>query len=556
MNKKYISLIFIMAFLFACGKSEMTQDEAIKKTNKLIQRVNVQEDYKHKIDILPSNEKIDISSTLPEIDQYAMVVNNDKTVNNVVVEIFTSTEKSGSGTDGWMTETAIDFNNENFKISNGKTAKLNIRKIPSGTGYQYIASRKYIPDAFCPSNLLWIKMAQASGIDLIPISERTVRNIAGIIMKDEAYKKIEAKYGKVDVRSIINSVINGDIFMGYTDPFASSTGINFLYTILAIFADNNEKEILSDAAVSAFQEFQKGVPFVSLTTLQMRDSVEKGGSLDAFIMEYQTYVNTKTLYRGYQFIPFGILHENPLYALKDIDKEKKETLAIFARYINENKIKNLAKKYGFEPDINYKPEINVPDGRILIQAQKLWKEEKDAGKPIVAVFVSDVSGSMEGLKIKMLKKALIDGSKFISPDNYIGLTAFSSGVVKLLPIEKFTPIQRSRFIAAVNSMQIGGNTAMYDGILVSAAMLFDAMKNIPNSRPMLFILTDGESNSGHNYRAVYKTLIGLHVPIYTISYGGTVTVLEDIAKLNEAASLKAKENDIAYQIGNLLNAEM
>jgi len=65
-----------------------------------------------------------------------------------------------------------------------------------------------------------------------------------------------------------------------------------------------------------------------------------------------------------------------------------------------------------------------------------------------------------------------------------------------------------------------------------------------------------ESNAGHNYNSVYKTLTGLQIPIYTISYGETISALENLSRLNEAASLKARENDIGYQIGNLLNAEM
>jgi len=76
-------------------------------------------------------------------------------------------------------------------------------------------------------------------------------------MKDDVYKKIESGQGKVDVKAVINSVINGDIFMGYTDPFASSTGINFLYTILANFANNDEKQILSERRSAHSRNFKK-----------------------------------------------------------------------------------------------------------------------------------------------------------------------------------------------------------------------------------------------------------------------------------------------------------
>ena len=35
-------------------------------------------------------------------------------------------------------------------------------------------------------------------------------------------------------------------------------------------------------------------------------------------------------------------------------------------------------------------------GDVVSQAQKLWKEKKNVNKQISAVFVADVSGSMEG----------------------------------------------------------------------------------------------------------------------------------------------------------------
>jgi len=71
--------------------------------------------------------------------------------------------------------------------------------------------------------------------------------------------------------------------MGYTNPFVSSTGLNFLISTLSSFDENN---LLSEKAVKGFEKFQTNIPFVAYTTLQMRESAQSG-VLDGFIMEYQ-----------------------------------------------------------------------------------------------------------------------------------------------------------------------------------------------------------------------------------------------------------------------------
>ena len=86
----------------------------------------------------------------------------------------------------------------------------------------------------------------------------------------------------------------------------------------------------------------------------------------------------------------------------------------------------------------------------------MWKRKKDAGRPIVAVFLGDVSGSMEGVPLRNLKRALMAGSQFIDPENSIGLVVFNQEVKQLLPVGKFTLNQRALFTAAVQDMSAGG----------------------------------------------------------------------------------------------------
>ncbi len=564
----YIILLSILILITACGPEELNYDEAVIRLDKAMDSIIVHDYLVTSGNYLATRQIADLASALPNINTYDFTVDPNRQRDFVVVEIFVSTEKSGtSDPDNWLTIMAEDFNSRNIRISNGKTAKIRIRKIASGVGYQYIASGRYVPDAYSPSNLLWINMVEASGLQVQSISEELVSNIAGIVMKSDKYKELIETYGNVDIKTIINAVAHGELSMGYTNPFASSTGLNFLATVLSTFADGDESIMLSDEVISAFEAFQEGVPFVSLTTLQMRESVQNSGSLDAFVMEHQTYIRTDELNFGYEFIPFGIKHSNPLYAIGDIGTEKLQVLEKLADFLEQDSSKKIADDYGFNKITDYTPKYDAPSGELLIQAQVLWKEKKDSGRPIVAVFVADISGSMEQptgkgrsrtTPIEMLKRGLSNSSQFINEDNYIGLVAFNHEVEKLLEVNRFDDIHASVFELAIKQMRTGGQTAMFDGIAVAMDMLVEASGSIPDSKPMIFVLTDGDTNSGYleSLYDIDSIIAGLRIPIYTISYNESVEVLGELSKINEAAALKANSDNITYILGSLLNAEM
>ena len=185
------------------------------------------------------------------------------------MEIFASVEKAGKGFDGWLVEVANDFNRSNLRLRNG--AKVKIRAIASGEGYQFIAAQKYLPDAYSPSHVLWMKMLAAKGIALTPISEQ-LGDVAGIVMKERVWRTLQSKYGTVEVQHVLDAVAQGSIAMGYTDPFVSSAGLNFLVAVLATFAQGDPNKMLADDVVSAFEAFQRGVPFVALDAADARFS--------------------------------------------------------------------------------------------------------------------------------------------------------------------------------------------------------------------------------------------------------------------------------------------
>ena len=530
------------------GKSKETisKENATGKLKKICKDININEVEPRKAPIDLGVK--DVKDTIPNIDKYPAKVEN---TTDSYIEIFSTGEKAGNGKDGWLIDVANNFNESKFEI-NGKIISVKVREIASGLGMDYIISEKYLPDAYSPSNELWGEMIKANGKTIELCDDRMVGNVAGILISKEKYDELIKKYGAINLKNITQAVANGEINMGYTNPFASATGLNFLVSTLATFDSSNP---LSEKAIDGFNEFQNNIPLIAYTTLQLRNSAESG-ILDGFIMEYQTYINSPELKTDYIFTPFGYRHDSPLYSVGNLSNEKKEILNKFIEFYKQDKYQELAVKDGFNALEDYKCEIENLDGNTILQAQKLWKENKNGDKPIVAVFVADVSGSMEGEPLNELKKSLLNGSRYIGEENSIGLVTYSNDVNINLPIEKFDLNQRPLFTGAVQDMDASGGTATFDAIAVAVQMLLDEKEKNPDAKLMLFVLSDGETNIGHSLDDLREILESVKIPVHTIGYNANIEALENISRINEATSINADSDDVIYKLGSLFNAEM
>lgn len=535
----------------ASNAGVVSEDAALKTMQKLYKKINVHtlSPIKENVDL----DAVDMKDTLPDISKYPAQV--DATTADFV-EIFSSTEKAtvtnnANNNDRWLVDMAEAFNKAGYTVD-GNPVSVQIRGIASGVAVDYISSGKYVPDAFSPSNELWGDMLEAMGVKLTLTEKRLTGNVAGIVLSKAKNQEIINKYGEVNLKNVIEAVSNGEIAMGYTNPFASSTGANFLISTLYSFDNANP---LSDTAVQAFEQFQNNVPYVAYTTLQMKDSASSG-ALDGFVFEYQQFMNSPDIKSDYVFTPFGVRHDSPVYAINELSDTKKEILQQFIDFCKTEENQKSATSYGFNGHDSYQLDIANVSGKELAQAQKLWKEKKSGARDIIAVFVADVSGSMNGEPLKNLKESLLTGSKSISNECSVGLITFSDDVNIALPIAKFDLNQRSLFTGAVKNMSANGNTSMFDAIVAAAKLLTDAKQDNPDAKLMMFVLTDGETNRGASLDDAREMIEGLRIPIYTIGYNADIDVLGTISKINEAASINADTDDVVYKIQSLFNAEM
>ncbi len=561
MNKKTLGIlaaviILVCAAVFGgiyftrnIGKSDkvISGENAEKQLSKMVDRIDPLTGTPVKSPIEYDSAE-DEASELPDIDTCTVGV---EAATGLYAEIFSSPEKAGTGTDGWLCEMAEEFNKQGYEV-NGQKVSVQVRNVNSGQALDYIATGKAVPAGFAPSSMLWVDMLNARGTATETISECLVGNVAGILLTSKTYDQIIEKYGSVDLKAITEATEAGEFAMGYTNPFASSAGLNFLICTLERYDLENP---LSEAAVEGFQKFQKNVPFVALTTMQMREAAENG-SLDGFIMEYQSYVNDTMLSKNYKFTPYGYRHDNPLVSVEAASPDEKEILTRFAEYCGSEKAKARADEYGFNGMPDYKCEYEPVSGDVLTAAQKLYKTNKDNGRPVIGVFVTDVSGSMDGEPLTALQDSLVNSMKYINTENYIGLVSYADDVTIELPIGQFDLEQQTYFKGTVENLYASGGTATFDAICVALNMIHEKMKEYPDAKPMLFVLSDGETNAGYNLNDIRDVLGGLRIPVYTIGYNADLEALQSISSVNEAASIDASTDDVVYQLKTLFNANM
>ena len=555
--KKAAALLFTVAVaavsLAGCGDTLGKETEAYSREESLKEIDAYWNEIKPSYVQAPLDiyDDADESVTLADISTFPIVVEGKGQID---IEVAAATEMSSKAPDDWMVEAAEKFNSKRNQVG-GKTVSVSVRKITSGEAVTYMEDGGYRPDVFAPSNSAWGDMLEAKGFKKVTLAERVAGNTAGILMEKNTYETFKSKYGDVTVDKVLEASLAGDLTFAYTNPYTSSTGLNILAAMLKAF---DPADPLSDAAAGKLLDYQKQSPPVAYTTSVLREQAAKG-IIKAMVMEEQAYRNTPEL-KSYVYTPAGIRHDHPLYTFDYVDSEKQEAAKLFTEFLKSSDMQNLATKKGFNLHDDYKTQDPGLDGAGWISAQKIWKASKDGGRPIIAVFVSDVSGSMDGLPINSLKESLNSASKYIGSDNYIGLVSYNDRVYIDLPIEQFDATQRAYFSGAVKQLTASGGTATYDAVLVGLKLIEDKMEEVPDAKPMLFVLSDGDANRGVNLDRTTKIVGGLDVPVYSIGYnlsgGSAEDQLRKLSSVNEAALINAGSDDIVNQLRNLFNVQL
>ncbi|GER33522.1 zinc finger C3HC4-type RING finger family protein [Striga asiatica] len=132
--------------------------------------------------------------------------------------------------------------------------------------------------------------------------------------------------------------------------------------------------------------------------------------------------------------------------------------------------------------------------------------------PVDLVTVLDVSGSMAGTKLALLKRAMGFVIQNLGPFDRLSVIAFSSTARRLFPLRRMTENGRQEALHSVNSLTSNGGTNIAEGLRKATKVLTECKSRNPISS--IILLSDGQDT--YTNRAPPSEY---RVPIHAFGFG-------------------------------------
>eukprot|EP00253_Pinus_taeda_P032524 PITA_32524 len=144
--------------------------------------------------------------------------------------------------------------------------------------------------------------------------------------------------------------------------------------------------------------------------------------------------------------------------------------------------------------------------------------------PIDLVTVLDVSGSMTGMKLSLLKRAMAFVISNLSPADQLSIIVFSTMAKRVFPLKSIAPDGQHKARPVVDQLVCAGSTNIVEGLRIGTKVLEDRRQRNPVARIML--LLDGHDTYSVSPRG--SVLFPIHeqrqsanvqVPVHAFGFG-------------------------------------
>jgi len=106
------------------------------------------------------------------------------------------------------------------------------------------------------------------------------------------------------------------------------------------------------------------------------------------------------------------------------------------------------------------------------------------------ICVIDVSGSMSGEKIELVRETLRFLIETLTPSDRLSLITFNSGGNRICPLRTVTQENMVGFSANINGLIASGGTNIMSGLSLALKTIRD--RKTPNKVTSIFLLSDGQ----------------------------------------------------------------
>ena len=326
-------------------------------------------------------------------------------------------------------------------------------------------------------------------------------------------------------RDIAAKADAGDLRYAMTNPAASNSGFTALMGVVAALSGSPDAVEVSDVNRTALQGFFKGQALTSGSSGWLAESyVREQDQLDGMI-NYESVLmelNDSGQLREPLYLLYpkeGIVTADyPLILLNEEKRTAYDKLVAYLRTPDvQTRIMNETLRRPAVPGValsdafpqNILVELPFPGTRKAVESI-LFAYLDEVRKPSSAIFVLDVSGSMEGERLSQLQTALYNltgldeslSGQFarFSDREQLTFVTFSSGVddVKAFSIqnEATRAAQVGDIRSYVSGLYADGGTAIFSALEEAYTLAERAYQEDPNRYYSVVLMTDGENNEG------------------------------------------------------------
>jgi Ca-activated chloride channel family protein len=313
------------------------------------------------------------------------------------IEIVSSVEKA----DGrhpencWLVDVAERFNQRRERIDGGPPTEVVVRAIPSGLGAQMLAAGKMRPAGYSPAGQSWLELLRHQGLPPTLISDKLVANTTVIALRQCAWRWLnQGPASKINFAQVVDQILAGKLKLGYSNPYTSSAGLDFLQTLLWVLAGHRQdRKPLTAAELSRpqitklFDLLQQRIAGTAPTypqSIQMWKS--QPSRFDAVVMAHQSFNQLKQQpgFEDLVEVPFGTPQNSPLAAFPWTTALERQALQRFAQFASSEPMQALAQQRGYGEPQGIAAAAKPPqaDGALLSKAQTLWKHPM-ANEPLL-----------------------------------------------------------------------------------------------------------------------------------------------------------------------------
>jgi Ca-activated chloride channel family protein len=449
------------------------------------------------------------------------------------------------------------------------------------------------PDVWSPAATSWVEILRAHRVggdrsDLIPTSLPSLMQspltIAMPRPMAEALGWPDKPIGWSDVLALARDPQGwarhghpewGRFRLGKTNPTVSTSGLHALvgmyYAATGLTADLTEADVRRGDVVQYVKDIEQAVEHygnTASTFMQNLGSADARGDAMGYmsaiaIEEKQLWDYNRQTSRQ---VPLAAIYpsegtlvaDHPYVVLRApwVDETKRRAAALFLAYLEAPERQERFRAEGYRdhegrggPDLTQQwgllpagpaTVLPAPSADALAAVEGSWKEVRKRARVLM---VLDVSGSMSGQKLDLMKRGAAAGLDLFLDDDDLGVWAFGTDRFDIADLGPVGP-RRNALNASVRGLIAAGGTRLYD--TTREAVLRVASSVDPHHISAVVVLSDGVNTHGSSdlealLRDLRSATAETRVRAFTIAYGADAdrSILQRIAEATRGASYDA-----------------